>query len=143
MFTDVMQSVLSGVTMTSAFCIFMFFCILSNTLLGAAIATKTETFDKKVFFNGIKRNIAILLGVDVLAAGFSGLAKLIEVYGIALEYSAEIQGFTTLGIVLIILTLSYKVYGKQALDKIKSLGDLKDEDIIPIAPAEGWEQRGK
>ena len=60
----------------------------------------------------------------------------------AFSNSESIQGVSVLAIVAIIITLSYTVYGKQALDKIKSLGNLKDEDIVVIDKAEGWEQRG-
>lgn len=135
-------AILNSLEMVSAFCVFMFCCILSNTILGAVIASKTDIFSWKILLRGVLRNIGILVGVDILAAGFAGLSKLLEIYNIAIEYSTDIQNMTVLGIVIVIITLSYKVYGKQAIDKIKSLGDLKDEDIIVIKQNEGSETRG-
>lgn len=143
MVTEIFTSLKDSLIMTSSFCIFMFCCIVANTILGAVIASKTEIFDKKVLLHGIVRNIGILIGVDILSVGFAGLAKLIKIYGIVVEYNDAVQSLTTLSIVAIIITLSYKVYGKQALDKLASLGNLKSEEIVPIERAEGWEQRGK
>ena len=120
----------------------MLFCAFSNSILGSVIASKTNEFQWKTLLAGVLRNIGVVLGVDILAAGLSGITKLIEIYNVAPQYSESIQGVSVLAIVAIIITLSYTVYGKQALDKIKSLGNLKDEDIVVIDKAEDWEQRG-
>lgn len=140
---EIILALKESLVMTSSFCIFMFCCILSNTILGSVVASKTGLFDIKVLLRGIGRSIGVLLGVDILAVGFSGLSKLIEIYGITVQYSDAVQGLTTLSIIAIIITLSYKVYGKQALDKLRSFGDLKEEDIVSISPLDGHENRGK
>lgn len=140
---EIILALKDSLIMTSSFCIFMFCCILSNTILGAVVASKTGLFDFKVLLHGIARSVGVLIGVDILAIGFSGLSKLIEIYGIAVQYSDAVQGLTALSIIAVIITLSYKVYGKQALDKLRSLGDLKEEDVVVISPLEGHENRGK
>jgi len=138
MLNEILNAVLDSLVMVSSFGIFMLFCAFSNSILGSVIASKTNEFQWKTLLTGVVRNI----GVDILAAGLSGITKLIEIYNVAPQYSESIQGVSVLAIVAIIITLSYTVYGKQALDKIKSLGNLKDEDIVVIDKAEGWEQRG-
>ena len=142
MLNEILNAVLDSLVMVSSFGIFMLFCAFSNSILGSVIASKTNEFQWKTLLTGVVRNIGVVLGVDILAAGLSGITKLIEIYNVAPQYSESIQGVSVLAIVAIIITLSYTVYGKQALDKIKSLGNLKDEDIVVIDKAEGWEQRG-
>ena len=129
MLNEILNAVLDSLVMVSSFGIFLLFCAFSNSILGSVIASKTNEFQWKTLLTGVVRNIGVVLGVDILAAGLSGITKLIEIYNVAPQYSESI-------------TLSYTVYGKQALDKIKSLGNLKDEDIVVIDKAEGWEQRG-
>ena len=136
MFNDVLNAVLDSLVMVSSFSLFMLCCALSNTILGSIIASKTATFEWKTLAKGLLRNI------DVLAAGLSGITKLIEIYDVVPQYSDALQGISVLAIVAIIVTISYKVYGAQAIEKIKAIGGIKDEDIVPIEKADGWEQRG-
>ena len=142
MFNDVLSSVLESLVMVSSFGLFMLCCALSNTILGSIIASKTATFEWKTLAKGLLCNIGVVLGIDVLAAGLSGMTKLIEIYDVVPQYSEALQGVSVLAIVAIIVTISYKVYGAQAIEKIKAIGGIKDDDIVPIEKADGWEQRG-
>lgn len=132
MFNDILKAILNSMIMVSSFCIFMFCCLLSNTILGASIAYKKEAFDWKLLLRGLLKNIGIMLGINILSVGISGTTKLIEIYGIALEYSEIIEQVSLLAIVVTIITLSYRVYGAQAIEKIQSLGNFKKDDIVKI-----------
>lgn len=139
---EVLFSVLESVQMVTSFSIFMLFCLAANTALGVVDASQHREFEFSKLFKGIFRNLIVVVGIDLLAIGVSGLSKLIEIYNILPEYSDAFNSVTTLGIVAIIITLSYQVYGKQAIEKLKALGNLSDDDIIPIQRQNGWEERG-
>lgn len=138
----VLESVKQSAIMVTSFCIFMMFCLAANTVLGCVIASKEQRFSFLKLLKGLVRNIMFVIGVDCLAIGADGAAKLIEIYKIVPEYSESITSLSSLVIIGIIITLSYKVYGAQALEKIKSMGSLSENDIIPISQQDGWERRG-
>lgn len=142
MFNEISLAVKDSVIMVSSFCIFMLFCLASNTTLGAVTASQNKNFQIGKLISGIVKNLVIVFGIDLLAVGVSGLSKLIEIYEIMPEYSDSVSEITTLAIVAIIITLSYRVYGKQAIEKIKAIGELKEEDIIPVTMQDGWMKRG-
>ena len=131
MMTEILKCILDNLVMISSFCIFMICCMLSNTVLGAVIASKTDLFTWKLFFSGLLKNIGIIIGIDILAVGLSGMTKLIEIYNIATEYTESIRDVSIISILSIIIYLSYTVYGKQAIEKIKSLesSSIENKDI--------------
>ena len=133
MFVDLWNSIWQSVQMVCLFMIAMFLCMLANTGLGIAVATKTETFDVKVFLNGFIRNLIMILSVAGLSAGLSAAFELISIYGIEITDLATYVGqFSDLAIVSIILTLTWKVYAKQAFEKLKSFGGLDDKETVTI-----------
>lgn len=142
MVEQVFEALRGSIIMVTSFCVFMMFCIASNTLLGVVSASKTQTFSASKLFKGIVRNAVFVLGVDALAVGVDGVAKLIDIYGIIPDYAESITNISSLAIVGIIITLSYKVYGAQAIEKIRGLGSLSENDVIPISRQDGWERRG-
>lgn len=126
MFKEVFSEVFCNMAMVSSFCLFMVFCMLSNTLLGIAQSLKLQTFDFKIMLEGILKNVIIILGINLLTAGISGVTKLIEVYDLATQYEQTIQDVSVITIVSIIITASYLVYGKQAIQKIKEINHIEE-----------------
>lgn len=132
--SDIINSVFSSIFMASFFCFFMVFCMLSNTVLGVAISFKTNVFDWKVFLNGIIRNTFFIFGIIFLTAGVAGITQLFDYYKIVAQETTDFISVT--GIILIVVSISYKIYVKQAIEKINSFTGLKSNSVVSTDPEE-------
>ena len=131
---SIITVIINNILMASLFCFFMVFCMLANTVLGISVSLKTSVFDWKILFNGVLKNILLIIGIIFLTAGVSGITQLLDYYKIVAQETTDFVSVT--GIILIVVSISYKIYVKQAIEKINSFTGLKIDSVVSTDPEE-------
>lgn len=130
MFMDIFETIKADVLMCTYFSVIMVIGMLANTVMGVITATVSEsqTFKWSILLKGLLKNIGIILAVDLAAASLSGIVAGIKHFSIDIINPEILSDVSVTVIVAILITLTVTVYGKQFIEKFKSLGGLKSED---------------